>query len=381
MLRGAHLRPRRHARRHRGNAPPGVQRRVHRVRPVVGLEPAALRAAAARLRRQGAPRALHRHAAVLPRPSATGCSRTCRRCTAYQDAHLHRADRARPRAVPPRRAAAAARGEARGLKLAHRLHHHLGQRRRAAATRIWAHAPTSAFDVIACGDQVPAKKPAPDIYRLALVSLRLAADACVAFEDSLNGLRAAKAAGLVDRGDAVALDRGAGLRRRGPGAALARGLDLHAALIATRCWEKRMPQLETTLTEFIIGEQRRFPGATGGFTALVNDIRLACKRIAYLVGKGALAGMHGSAGSRNVQGEEQQKLDVLANEIFLRTNEWGGHLAGMASRRARASRTAFRTSTRAGATCSRSIRWTARPTSTSTSRWARSSRCSPARRA
>jgi fructose-1,6-bisphosphatase I/sedoheptulose-1,7-bisphosphatase len=92
-----------------------------------------------------------------------------------------------------------------------------------------------------------------------------------------------------------------------------------------------MPQRETTLTEFIIGEQRRFPGATGGFTALVNDIRLACKRIAYAVGKGALAGMHGGAGSSNVQGEEQQKLDVLANEIFLRTNEWGGSLAGMVS--------------------------------------------------
>jgi fructose-1,6-bisphosphatase I/sedoheptulose-1,7-bisphosphatase len=92
-----------------------------------------------------------------------------------------------------------------------------------------------------------------------------------------------------------------------------------------------MPRLETTLTEFIIGEQRRFPGATGGFTALVNDVRLACKRIAYLVGKGALARVHGGTGVRNVQGEEQQKLDVLANEIFLRTNEWGGHLAGMAS--------------------------------------------------
>ena len=92
-----------------------------------------------------------------------------------------------------------------------------------------------------------------------------------------------------------------------------------------------MPQRETTLTEFIIGEQRRFPGATGGFTALVNDIRLACKRIAYVVGKGALAQVHGAAGERNIQGEEQQKLDVLANDIFLRTNEWGGHLAGMAS--------------------------------------------------
>ena len=92
-----------------------------------------------------------------------------------------------------------------------------------------------------------------------------------------------------------------------------------------------MPRLETTITEFIIGEQRRHPGATGGFTALVNDIRLACKRIAHLVGKGALARLQGEAGTTNVQGEAQQKLDVVANEIFLRTNEWGGHLAGLAS--------------------------------------------------
>jgi HAD superfamily hydrolase (TIGR01509 family) len=54
-----------------------------------------------------------------------------------------------------------------------------------------------AFDVVACGDQVPVKKPAPDIYRLVLSSLRLPSDACIAFEDSLNGLRAAKAAGLA----------------------------------------------------------------------------------------------------------------------------------------------------------------------------------------
>jgi len=92
-----------------------------------------------------------------------------------------------------------------------------------------------------------------------------------------------------------------------------------------------MRRRETTITEFIIGEQRKFPGATGGFTALLNDIRLACKRIAYLVGKGALADLHGRAGTRNIQGEEQQKLDVGANDIFLSTNEWGGHLAGMVS--------------------------------------------------
>jgi HAD superfamily hydrolase (TIGR01509 family) len=52
------------------------------------------------------------------------------------------------------------------------------------------------FAVIACGDVVPAKKPAPDIYRLALSALGLGAGDAVAFEDSANGLAAAKAAGL-----------------------------------------------------------------------------------------------------------------------------------------------------------------------------------------
>ena len=90
-------------------------------------------------------------------------------------------------------------------------------------------------------------------------------------------------------------------------------------------------QRESTLTEFIIGEHRRVPHATGGFTALLNDVCLACKRIAYLVSKGRLAGAYGLAETQNVQGEQQVKLDVLSNDIFLRTNEWGGHLAGMAS--------------------------------------------------
>jgi fructose-1,6-bisphosphatase I/sedoheptulose-1,7-bisphosphatase len=78
-----------------------------------------------------------------------------------------------------------------------------------------------------------------------------------------------------------------------------------------------VPRPEATLTEFIIGEQRRFPAATGGFTALVNDLRLACKRVAYLIGKGALA--------------KDLNPAATANEIFLGTNEWGGHLAGIAS--------------------------------------------------
>lgn len=52
------------------------------------------------------------------------------------------------------------------------------------------------FEVIAAGDVVPAKKPAPDIYQYTLARLGLAPDACLAFEDSENGLRAARGAGL-----------------------------------------------------------------------------------------------------------------------------------------------------------------------------------------
>ncbi len=92
-----------------------------------------------------------------------------------------------------------------------------------------------------------------------------------------------------------------------------------------------MSTREKTITEFMIEEQRRFPEATGDFTALLNYVRLACKRISFIVGRGALAGAHGSAQMVNVQGETQMKLDVISNDIFLRTSEYGGHLAGMVS--------------------------------------------------
>lgn len=87
----------------------------------------------------------------------------------------------------------------------------------------------------------------------------------------------------------------------------------------------------TTLTQFIIEEQRHIRGASGDFTSLLNDVATACKVIATAVNKGALAGILGSAGSENVQGETQKKLDVIANDILLRSNEWAGHLAAMAS--------------------------------------------------
>ena len=92
----------------------------------------------------------------------------------------------------------------------------------------------------------------------------------------------------------------------------------------------------STLTQFLIEERRRFPGASGDFNALILDVALACKAIARAVAFGELGGMlgnHAAEGgtSINVQGETQKKLDVISNNMFISANEWGGHLAGMAS--------------------------------------------------
>jgi len=87
----------------------------------------------------------------------------------------------------------------------------------------------------------------------------------------------------------------------------------------------------TTLTQFLIEERRRHPGASGELNALILDVALACKAIAKKVAYGALGDVLGSAGTTNVQGETQKKLDVTANEIFVRANEWGGLVAGMVS--------------------------------------------------
>ena len=92
----------------------------------------------------------------------------------------------------------------------------------------------------------------------------------------------------------------------------------------------------TTLTQYLIEERRRFPGSSGDFNALILDVALACKAIARAVAMGELGGMYGDQAadggkSINVQGETQKKLDVLSNDLFIRMNEWAGHLAGMAS--------------------------------------------------
>ena len=92
-----------------------------------------------------------------------------------------------------------------------------------------------------------------------------------------------------------------------------------------------MPTERATLTQFLAEERRRHPGLCADLSSLIADVALACKAISHRITTGALTGALGGNDVVNVQGEQQQKLDVLANDIFLRTNEGGGKLAGMAS--------------------------------------------------
>ncbi len=88
-----------------------------------------------------------------------------------------------------------------------------------------------------------------------------------------------------------------------------------------------------TLTQYLIEQRRRFPGASGELNALILDISIACKAIARQVAFGELDSGAGAVrgGAVNVQGEVQKRLDVVSNEMFVRQAEWSGHLAGMAS--------------------------------------------------
>ncbi|CAJ92141.1 class 1 fructose-bisphosphatase [Cupriavidus necator] len=86
-----------------------------------------------------------------------------------------------------------------------------------------------------------------------------------------------------------------------------------------------------SLTRYLVEEQRKHNTIQPELRLLIEVVARACKAISNAVSKGALAGVLGSAGTGNVQGETQQKLDVIANEVLLDANEWGGHLAAMAS--------------------------------------------------
>ena len=86
-----------------------------------------------------------------------------------------------------------------------------------------------------------------------------------------------------------------------------------------------------SLTQYLVEQQREHGLIPGQLRLLIEVVARACKRIAIAVNKGALGEVLGSAGSENVQGEVQKKLDVISNEVLIEANEWGGHLAAMAS--------------------------------------------------
>lgn len=86
-----------------------------------------------------------------------------------------------------------------------------------------------------------------------------------------------------------------------------------------------------TLNEFILDRQDDFPFATGELSRLLNDIALASKIVNRDVNRAGLVDILGAQGNTNVQGEEQQKLDVIADEAFIKAFENGGEVCGIAS--------------------------------------------------
>ena len=86
-----------------------------------------------------------------------------------------------------------------------------------------------------------------------------------------------------------------------------------------------------TLTQYLVEQQRTKGVVSAELRLLIEVVARACKSISHAISKGALAGILGGAGTDNVQGEAQKKLDVIANEVLLEANEWGGYLAAMAS--------------------------------------------------
>jgi hypothetical protein len=86
-----------------------------------------------------------------------------------------------------------------------------------------------------------------------------------------------------------------------------------------------------SLTQYLVERQREKGLIPGELRLLLEVVARACKRHQLRGGQRRTGGVLGEAGSENVQGEAQKKLDVIANETLLEANEWGGHLAAMAS--------------------------------------------------
>jgi fructose-1,6-bisphosphatase I len=86
-----------------------------------------------------------------------------------------------------------------------------------------------------------------------------------------------------------------------------------------------------SLTQYLVEQQREHGHIPSQLRLLLEIVARACKSIAISVNKGALGEVLGTANTQNVQGEIQKKLDVISNEVLIEANEWGGHLAAMAS--------------------------------------------------
>jgi fructose-1,6-bisphosphatase I len=86
-----------------------------------------------------------------------------------------------------------------------------------------------------------------------------------------------------------------------------------------------------TLTQYLIEQQRNHGTVSPELRLLIEIIARACKAISHAVSKGPLTGVGDAVGTQNVQGEAQKKLDVIANEVLVEANEWGGQLAAMVS--------------------------------------------------
>jgi len=86
-----------------------------------------------------------------------------------------------------------------------------------------------------------------------------------------------------------------------------------------------------TIDRYIIEQERLYPEATGELSGILYDVALAAKMIANKVRSAGLADILGSEGTENVQGEVQQKLDVIANDIMIKAMDHGGRLCAMAS--------------------------------------------------
>jgi fructose-1,6-bisphosphatase I / sedoheptulose-1,7-bisphosphatase len=178
--------------------------------------------------------------------------------------------------------------------------------------------------VIEHAGTAPCNNPDPPVYRQTLQRLGLAASECLAFDDSANGLRAAHGAWIAT------------IITPNPFTA-------HHNFNGAQRYIRHFPRATMplshrwTLTRYLIEERRRFPGASGDLNALLLDVSLACKATARVVAFGSLGdGLsqmppEAMGGEPKVQGEVQKPLDVISNEVFMRMNEWNGHLAGMAS--------------------------------------------------